>query len=71
VRDGSLLVRHEGGHVQGIEHGTGWRDEPAIWISAGAFSQAGIYRGRRRRHDASGSRGEPSAPALRHCADQR
>lgn len=42
MRDGSLLVRYEGGHVQGIEHGTGWRDGPAIWIWAGAFSQVGI-----------------------------
>jgi len=48
VRDGSLLVRYEGGHVQGIGHGAGWRDEPAIWISAGAFSQVEIYRGRGR-----------------------
>jgi hypothetical protein len=49
-RGGTLLVRYEGGHVRGTEHSTrrndddtGWYDEPALWVDAGAFSTVEIY----------------------------
>lgn len=43
VRGDDLLVRYEGGYRRGIEHGTGWRDKPCIWVSDGAFSTIEIY----------------------------
>ncbi len=43
IRGDDLFVRYEGGHRHGLEHGTGWRDEPYIWVSAYAFSTIEIF----------------------------
>jgi hypothetical protein len=43
VRGGDLLVRYEGGYIAGMEHGTGWRDEPYIWVSATPFIRMELF----------------------------
>ncbi len=42
-RGDTLLVRYTGGYVRGIEHGTGWHAEPAIWVSDAVFTTVEIY----------------------------